>query len=311
MNDTNNVTPYALEWNLAIQKLFGKDTSVEAAYVGSRSLHLHILNDYNQPIAPGPGDVNSRRPFPQMDDFDSLSTIGHSYYDSLQVKAERHFSGGVAFLGSYTFSKLIDVGCSSGWEGCDIQNAWSVFSDRALSALNVPQVFSGTVVAELPFGKGKLLLNNRGIGSSLLGNWQVNAIVSLVSGLPYDVNTGLDIANVGNGTRPDVTGSPTLSNPTVQQWLNVGAFALPAPYTFGTMGRNSLRGPNSENLDFSVIRSFSIGEKARLQFRAELFNAFNHANFGIPDNNMQDPSFGTIYSAGPARVVQFALKFLF
>jgi hypothetical protein len=166
-------------------------------------------------------------------------------------------------------------------------------------------VFSG--VYQLPVGHGKQFLpNSNPVTEALAGGWSIGSIVSLYSGLPFDVLASGDVANVGGGgQRAERNSLDPYSKAAPHQWLNTAAFAQPAPYTYGNESRNDLVGPAYKDLDFSAA-------KTHLQFRAELFNAFNHNNLGIPDHTVGDSSFGIINTAaGPGREVQFALKLQF
>jgi hypothetical protein len=195
-------------------------------------------------------------------------------------------------------------------EGCSIQDPYNLNAERGPSPLDVPIVFTFSPGYELPFGKGKKYLDH-GPASWALGNWQVNGIFSARSGTVYTPDINFDNANVGGGVseRPNVVGSPTLSNPTVDQWFNVNAFALPTPYTYGNAGRDSLRGPGFWNFDFSVFRNFDLVERFRLQLRGEFFNIFNHTDFGNPSATLGNPNFGVITStANSPRTIQLALK---
>ena len=118
-------------------------------------------------------------------------------------------------------------------------------------------------------------------------------------------------AHAGAGTRPDVVGVAKISNPTLTHWFNTAAFADPAQYTIGNAGRNILIGPGSSNWDIIISKWFHIGERHRIQFRSEFFNAFNHPTFNNPGATLGVPSFGVITSANPGRIIQFGLKYMF
>ncbi len=156
-----------------------------------------------------------------------------------------------------------------------------------------------------------------------MNGWQLNTIVNLSSGTPFTV---YDSANVSlQGSSPEITGfyssRPNLvSNPnagphSANQWVSRSAFEQLDPVTdagqFGNEGRNIVRGPGIETVDLSLFKNFALMESARLQFRAEVFNTLNHANLGLPENDLQSPAFGQILQAGPPRLMQLALKFLF
>ena len=177
-------------------------------------------------------------------------------------------------------------------------------------------VFSS--VYQLPFGRGKAFLSNsHSIVQKVAGDWSLGSIITLNSGAPFNALAGGDIANTGGPSqRAQRTGASPYSSSgfhqTASGWLNKAAFAVPASFTFGNESRNDLVGPTFKNVDFNASKNFPLIESMNLQFRAELFNLFNHTNFSNPDNGVQDGQFGQILSAaGPGREVQFALKLVF
>src|SRR5262249_52862709 len=146
---------------------------------------------------------------------------------------------------SYTWSKAIDIGCS-GWfgvEGCSVQDPYHFNNDRSIAGFDVPHVLSVNWLYQFPIGKGKLLSTGSATADYLLGNWQLNAITVLRSGIPYTATVSGDIANTGNTgyERLNLIGNPTPANQGPGQWLTRAAFAVPAPYTFGALGRNPFR----------------------------------------------------------------------
>jgi hypothetical protein len=309
---------YSSQWNMEIQQQVTKSSTVSLAYVGSSNQRVPIQVPFNQAI-PGTGSVYSRQPYQDMSSPNAVSTfsmiqsIGRDNYESLQAKFDQRFSQGVFFITSFTWSKNINIGCADFWEGCSIQNPYDLNAERGPSPLDVPLVFTFSPGYELPFGQGKPHLNH-GPAAWVLGNWQLNGIFSARSGTVYTPGINFDNANVGGGVseRPNVVGNPILSNPTVNEWFNTSAFALPAPNTYGNAGRDSLRGPGFWNLDFSVFRNFSFVERLRLQLRGEFFNIFNHTDFGNPSATLGNPNFGVITStANSPRTIQVALKLSF
>jgi hypothetical protein len=138
----------------------------------------------------------------------------------------------------------------------------------------------------------------------------VNAIAALHSGIPYDVTYQGDLANTGNTfVRANLVGNPTLANPSPAEWINTGAFAIPERYTFGDLGRNSLRSDWFRNLDFSLFRRFAISDRLNLDLRAEAFNITNTAIFAAPGDIINGPNFGVVTSTvNNPRQVQVALK---
>jgi hypothetical protein len=187
-------------------------------------------------------------------------------------------------------------------------------ADRSVSGFDLPQNLNASWNWEIPFGKGQ----SHGAGKSFLtyaaANWQLNGILSLYSGVPFDVTVNGDIANTGNILERAnlVLRDPYLPNKGPNGWLNPAAFAVPADYTFGTLGRNSLRTDWTRNLDLSLFRNFPIRDKATIQFRAEAFNLTNTPVFGQPNSVLNAPNFGIINSTrNSPRQVQFSLKALF
>ncbi|MDO8943463.1 MAG: hypothetical protein Q7U75_09785, partial [Desulfobacterales bacterium] len=315
--------PYVHQWNLALEQQFSDHLVVSATYVGSAGRELECCGVINQSYQNVAGNFNTKpRPYMQMGAFRTDRNDGYSDYHSLQLKAEQRFSAGLAFLGSYTWSKATDLACSGyiGAEGCHITQPYyptpfAYGMDHGVADFDLRHIFTGSFVYELPFGKGKRF----GIGNPVLnqvaGGWQVSGIVSLQTGraLTPAVSNAAQ-TNVGGGVqpRPDLVGSTGVSNPSRQQWFNTAAFALPAGFNYGTAGKNILRGPGFHNEDISLFKNFSIlGEALRLQFRADRFNAVNATRLSTPNTAQGTVQFGQINGAGAGRVVQLALKVIF
>ena len=311
--------PYSDQWNLEVERSLGRGTAISVAYVGSHSLHLDLGGYQNVAKTPGPGDaatVASRQPYPYISPTNYDQSIGQSKFDALEVRLKHRFSGGLSYLLNYTWSKSMDVACSGsfGVEGCELQNPYDMNADRSVSGFDLPQNFNGSWNWEIPFGKGR----SHGAGNSFLtylaANWRLNGILSLYAGVPFDVTVNGDIANTGNILERAnlVLQNPYLPNKGPNGWLNPAAFAVPPDYTFGSLGRNSLRTDWTRNLDLSLFRHFPIGDKATIEFRAEAFNLTNTPIFGQPNSVLNAPNFGTINSiSNSPRQVQFSLKALF
>jgi len=234
---------------------------------------------------------------------------------------KRSFSNGLSYLVSYTWSKAMDIGCS-GWygvEGCSVQNPYNLNADKSVAGFDLTHVLSASWVYQLPFGTGKRFKTGNGVVDYVVGNWQLNGILTFTSGLPYDVGVSGDIANTGMAgcctygyERLNLVGNPTPANQVPGDWINKSAFAVPARYTFGTLGRNALRANWFKNVDLSIFRQFPITEAKRLEFRFEMFNFTNTPTWGIPDQTYGDPTFGQVSTTRSVeRQLQFALKLLF
>lgn len=311
-------TPYVDQWNLGVDRQISQTTTVSVAYVGSHSSRLDNGGLNNTAKFPGPGDadvVASRQPYPYITPTFYDDSTGNSNYNALQARLSRTTYNGLTYLLSYTWSKAIDLGCSGafGVEGCSIQDPYNPQADRSVSGFDLTHIFSGSVVYELPFGRGKRFNPPSRVTSALVGGWQINAIVNLGSGTPYYVTYSGDLANTGNNfVKADLVGNPTPAYRTPAQWINPSAFAIPAPFTFGTMGRNSLRSDWNRNVDLSVFRTFPIQDALHLEFRVEAFNLTNTTVFGTPNNVINSPNFGVVtHTANTPRELQLALKLFF
>ncbi len=315
--------PFVHQWNVALEHQLSDTLVASATYVGSAGRKLECCGVINQSFENGPGNFLTKpRPFPQMNNFRTNRNDGRSNYHSLQLKGEQRFSRGLAFLVSYTWSKATDLACSGyiGAEGCHITqpyfpSPYKYGMDYGLADFDLKHIFSSSFVYELPFGKGKRFIIDNGFLNQVAGGWQVSGIISFRTGqaLTPAVSNGAQ-TNVGGGVqpRPDVIGDVVSANPTRQQWFNTAAFALPSGFNYGTAGKNILRGPSVHNEDISLFKSFPLmGEALRLQYRAEMFNAFNATRLGNPNTTQGIAQFGQISSAGAGRVIQMALKLIF
>lgn len=305
--------PYSLQWNLGVQRQLGANTVLTVNYVGSEDTRVDHGGIYNTALTPGQND----RPFPYIRSELYDRSISTSNYNGLQASLDRHTSRGLTYLISYTWSKSMDYGCSGlyGAEGCSVNNPNDLRLDHSVSAYDLTHIFSASFVYQLPFGNGGRFQTGSRPIDEILGHWQLNGITTLTSGTPFTVSAaGGDIAKIGNvySERADLVGNPQIANPTPLEWFNTAAFAKPAPLTFGTVGRNTLRSNWYHNEDLSLFREFPITESKTLEFRAEFFNTFNNVVWGTPDSTVGDANFGKVTSiANRPRQIQFGLKFYF
>ncbi|MEW5979637.1 MAG: carboxypeptidase regulatory-like domain-containing protein [Acidobacteriota bacterium] len=309
--------PYSDQWNFGIQHQLSADTLVTANYAGSHSSRLDLGRFVNIAPTPGPGDPRERSPFPYMSPQFFDQSTGRSNYHAFQFTLDKRFSNGLSYLAAYTWSKSIDIACS-GWfgdEGCANQNPYDVNADRSVSGFDVPHMVSLSWLYELPFGQGKKFKSGNPVVDHVVAGWQVNGIGRFTSGAPFTVVVSGDIANTGNAgnyMRPNLAGNPVPSNRGPNNWLNRSAFEVPAPFTFGNLGRNTFRSDGYKGLDLSLFRKFSVTESKHLEFRAEFFNAFNTPVWGIPTRNLSSGNFGRVSrTVSIPRQVQFGLKFVF
>jgi hypothetical protein len=318
-------TGYMQHWNLNIERELGSHTILEVAYVGSKGTKLLTARDINQPapqILP-PGLPFVPRPDPRFDDIDLLESRANSNYHALQTRFQQRLFHGLTSLVAYTWSKSIDDASnffSSAGDPNFPQNSFNVAAERGRSNFDVRHRLSASYSYALPFGKGRQYLADDGWISTVLTGWETHGIITLQSGRPFTVallseldnsGTGRSILGFGANDRPNVAGNGELSNPAPERWFNTAAFVFPPPGTFGNAGRNILDGPGFQNVNASLMKDTTLTERLNLQFRAEVFNLFNHPNFNLPDNFLGSPTFGRISSARDPRHIQFGLKLLF
>lgn len=306
------------QFSINLQRQLADSIVADVGYVGTRGDRLFRTVNYNQPL-PGPGAIQARRPYPAFAAMNTVSSLGESRYDGLEMRLEKRFSDGLSFLASYTLSKSRDHASGSGGAADSgvPQNNRDLEAEWGPSVFDVPQRFVFSAIYELPFGPGRRLLSDvDGITGKLLQGWQVNGIVTFQGGQPFTPVLGIDNSNTGQfQDRPDVVGDPYAPGPacpetrTANCWVNPAAFALPAPFTFGNAGRNSLRGPGFKNIDLSFVKNAGTGRQ--LQFRVEFFNLLNWINYDNPNRTALTPNFGRIFSAGPPRQVQLGARFIF
>ena len=249
----------------------------------------------------------------------SINTgTGTASFNGLTLTMEKRATQGLTFLAGFRWAKMLDElnggGTSLG------QNDYTTSDpnfDRGLSSVDVDKQFIGSYVWQLPTARSLGF-----VGRHVIGGWQSSGVLTLRAGFPFSVLSGLDYSYSGNGIdRADLIGDPHLPGgrskaDKLSQWFNTSAFTFNAPGTFGTSGQDIIRQPGVANFDFALTKSFPLNfgrfaETQRIEFRAEAFNLFNHANFGRPDRTRTHSTFGQILSAADPRILQFALRYSF
>lgn len=247
-------------------------------------------------------------------------SMAHSSYHALQAKFRKRYANGLQFLVAYTFSKTLDdVSSVAGFLG-DQNPGYTNNNrrdlDKSLSALHIPHNLAVNYQWELPFGKGKRFLNSSRAIDLIAGGWVLNGVTSLQSGSPIAIGSRNNTTNsFGGGQRPNATGMSSVTGggakDRINGWINPAAFVDAPQFTFGNVSRflpDNL-GPGLQNWDISILKDFRFHERIRLQFRTEMFNAFNNVNFNNPANTtFGQPGFGLITGAERARILQFGLK---
>ena len=345
-------TPYNQQWNFTIAQQFGPRAALEVAYAGNKGTHvpfrhgwqmdqLHpqhinpesgILDLVDNPLhGVVPSGVLSRpqvqrgqllTPYAQFPSVvHSAPGWGNTSYHSLQAKFTKRFEGGGNAVVAYTFSKLISDGSDNAWTSALWRNYYCRRCERSLSPYDQRNRLIASYTYELPFGRGKRFGSGwNGALNTVLGQWQINGIGTMNSGLPLRFSVpGNTSHSFGGRQAADSTGvdgrmEHTNFDPTEQLWFDTDQFTIPAPYTFGNLGRvhPTIRSDFVESLDFSIFKNFKIGERVTTQFRAEWFNAFNHPIFNNPGTRVGSGGFGRVSSqANLPRQTQLALKIIF
>jgi len=302
---------YVQSWNLNIQREIGRDLGVTIGYFGSKGTHLRISRNINQPINGG------ARPFPRvsssspiapntpLNNISQIESAGNSSYNALWVTGTKRLSRGLQFNASYTFSKSIDYN-SLNSQGVVVQDSYNIRGSRGLSDFDARHRFVISGLYELPFK-----------GNQLVEGWQLSTIVQSQSGNPVNIIiNNAAFTGTNNTVRPDVTGPVEILG-TVNRWFDTTPFIVPVG-RFGNLGRNVVIGPGFNNTDFSVIKRTKLTESQLIEFRWEVFDLFNHANFGQPGRVVGTATFGQITNtrfatgdSGSSRQMQFALKYKF
>jgi len=338
-------TPTLISWSVRIEQQLGANTALRAGYIGSHGYNEIVGIDSNEPfpvICPAapcptayPGNFppglagtpvpagtyyvpTSTRANPALANTWTYFSEADSSYNALQIDLNRRFSGGLFLRGIYTWSKTIDDGDSlnattSGGEPALASNPFNLRADRGLANFDVRNAGALSASYALPFGRGR----------RFAGGWTVNSIVTLQGGFPFTPQLSYNPSNNGdtrNPVRPFL--NPAFSGPVIlgkpDGWFNPAAFLAPPNNSgfYGNLGRDTLIGPGLATWDLSFLKDTRIREKLNIQFRAELFNLLNRANFNTPNAVVFTPS-GVSPTAGvitststSARQVQFGLKLL-
>lgn len=334
---------YAQQWGLSLQREILKGWLVEAGYMGNRGVQLpgrrtfdYLPQQYQslgtqlQQLVDNPffGTVASNLAlgqrqvtratlldtYPQFAGASGYATLADSIYHAATLRVEKRFSQGLSLLLAYTFSKLIDNNLGDGGSGFSesgdngIRNWDNIAAERSVSSNDLPQRLVISASYEIPISKSAPK-----VVRAVAGGWQLNTITSFQSGNVISINQN---GTAFGSSKPDAVGNPSAANPTIDGWLNRAAFQNSPAFTFGNVGRNlpRTRTDGLNNIDFSLLKSFTLLERFKFQFRAESFNLFNTPTFGNPNGNIDSGAFGTITglaaNSGP-RNIQLGLKLYF
>ena len=336
--DPHAPAQYVQQWNASVQKSLGRDTTIEFGYLGARGFHLqrsHLINN----TLPGPGPLGPRRPFKTLtfvpntslptgsataviqsqtfpvSTINLLENTAQSWYDAGYVNVRRRYSQGLSMLANYTWAKNLTNAPDfrSAMDEAAIPQNNNYLAAEKGPGCDVRHRFALSAVYDVP------AYNKARWAQLLTRGWQFSTVYQYQTGMPFTISVFGDTANSGtvlgeNPIRANYTGQSIFGpgTHTADKWFNPAAFATPPAYTYGNVGRNSVYGPGLQTIDIAVVRSFRLSERTNFQFRAEAFNALNHANLGTPNRYVNEPQFGTITMAmTPGREIQLSGRLSF
>jgi hypothetical protein len=308
------------QWSVDVQRELGRGMVLDLQYVGSHTQNLD-RSFFNNTPTPGAGLVDARRP---SQNFRSRRIIQNDLvadYDAVSIILRKQMSHGLQADVHYTWSRTRDMATHSNGGGQTMDN-YDIQRDYGPAAWDIPHRFVASYIYDIPFFKD----STQPLLRHVVAGWQISGVTTVQSGTPVNITISTDRANIGitGQQRPDLIGPvPSLdcqtnsagTTPVAQRELincyDASAFALPAPFTFGSAPRNVLRGPKFMSTDLAFMKNIALGSPVRLQIRAEIFNIFNTVNYGNPGAVFGSAAFGRITSAGNMRQVQLGAKLLF
>jgi hypothetical protein len=322
---SNNTVPSIYSWYAGVQRQLPANFTLDISYSGNHSIHLmnqrHInalpagtflsnpnlsksVNFYN----------NALLPYYGWGDLTAVETQAYSRYNAMMLRVSRRFSKNLSANFNYTRSKVMDIVDN---DDNGVNNPFNIRQNYAVAGYDQPNVITLDFVYMLP----KTTTGNAAV-KQVVNGWELSSMIRSQSGVPININSNGNLYGVSAGNQyPNLSGDPYAGNNSFQ-WLNPAAFTRPQDGTYGTLGRNALRMPGVRNFDINMIKNFAITEAAKLQFRAEVFNLFNHpqvwgidTGFGA-DNpggaiSANNKNFGRANNYRDARTIQLALRFSF
>jgi len=307
------------QWNVTAGRQIW-NTSLEVSYVGSKGQNIPFVQDLNLLYPSTEPYSSARRPYPLFNGVALTQSGGSSIYHGMSIQAERRISRGLSFNANYTWAKaLTDVSLTNYATGFT-QNQYARFLERGDDDWVRRQQLRFSYIYELPFGKGQKFLHSLPtVGDHILGGWQLSGITTMSTGKRLSpAFSGTDPANTNQfGGRPDRVGDGNLDSGGMRDRIKSGvpifdptAFIQPLDGRgfYGNSARDILTGPGAQTWNTVLAKNFTLREQVRLQFRWEMFNAFNRANFGNPSTNISGGDFGLVTYAGNMRKMLFGLR---
>lgn len=307
---------YVQSWNFTVEREVGFGFIGRGSYAASKGTRLMIKRELNPAIyVPGAttATTNQRRALQPAGSVAIIEPVSNSTFHALQLTAERRFSRGFSILANYQWAKAIDDSSAVKGSAITRTNSFDQSFDKGPADFDKRHVFNASALWDLP-----VRFDNRGL-NAVFGGWSINGILSLWTGYPFTVTSGVDSARSGTGNqRSDVIGDPYFSgdrsrDEQIAEWLRASAFRPGGATvgTYGNLGRNVFRGPGYSSLDLGLFKRFSIAERVNAMFRFEAFNALNRVNLRGPTTTQNSGNFMRTTSAEDPRILQFALRLTF
>ena len=323
LQDPDQKTPVVQQFSVGPEYEIMNGTVIAVEYVGNRTRNGRRLLNLNQGIIQTPGVGPVTFPYSSLYGnafLQQVQTFGKTDYHALQVRLQRRFMKGLAYTAQFTWGRalgdFLDHLSADGSGGGQYPiNAYEPDRNYGPLTFDVPKRFTASFIYELPFGQGRAK-DPGGVIGAIVGNWNVNGIVTVSDGRPFTI-TANDRAATGSGriAVANCIGDPLPDGfeQTIDRWFDPAAFTTTRSFTYGNCGINTVRGPSFKSTNFSLFRSIPIGAARRIELRWEVFNLFNDVNYGLPGSSVDSPTtFGVITSTtGSAREMQLAIKFYF
>jgi hypothetical protein len=305
--------PTTHQFSLGVQRELPWRFNLDMSYVGTRGRNLLRPYDLNKTTPGTPSPTNAARPYRGFGSITLRDTSAETEYDSLQVGVVRRFANGFQVTGNYTLSRAEGNASSDRNAGDLAQDPRNLDAEWGLMDYDRTHIFGVHYVWELPFFRG-----SRDLIYNLVGGWEITGSTRLASGVPLTITQSANTANSfgGGSMRPDLVGGPEMSgdrsrSERIGQWFNTAAFAAPTANTFGNSPRGVVRGPGLNVTDLGVFKNFRVGRNVQLQYRLEMFNAFNQTNLTTVGTVLGTPTFGRVTAAGEPRIIQMGIKATF
>jgi hypothetical protein len=303
-NAYHTPAPTNYQYTLDVQRQIGNNVAADIAYVGNHGKNLNFPVDINQvPENLLTSTDTQSKPYPIFNQINGSTNNAISNYNALEAQLTKRMTQGLEFNVNYTWSHFLDDQDSSGWGSRggyqNYQNAFDPGANYSNSNFDIRNMFKGQAIYQLPFGHGKMFLNNNLILDEAIGGWQASGTFVVQGGNPISITTGsTNTSNnqSGDGTQfanlaGDVSNVPGGKLNRLNEWYNIGALEVPLANQYGDFRRNTVYGPGLSEFNFSLGKTFDLvpEHNVQLQFRADADNVLNHASFGQPGNNAVGP----------------------